>query len=697
MPVGLLPQSTRGAQRVERAGAPGRQPGAPRTPCALVRRGRWLFAALFVVLPARPARADETTVDVRGSSAPPPPPKDPSLAGSVLRGERLRAPGLRVAELLRTQPGVGVAESGGYGALSTATVRGATAAQTPVYLAGIRLNDDVAGTADLSLVPLWLTRQVEIYRGHAPIQADRLGIGGAIFFEPRRPRGPEAGAGLMAGSFGARAGWGYAGLGSERAAALTGVRFERAENNYAYQNDLGTRFDPNDERTVRRRNADASTWDVWSLGTTALGGGARADLLVNTTAREQGLPGLSLFATERARASLRRTLAALRVETPCAPEGRCSLSATTSVLFARAAYDDPLGEAGLGAARSDVGAERVEQSLLLRHDLGDRVSASVAARTSVEALAVDSGGRALDAKRATGQASLSGEWVAMRHLTLRALGSLACNGTSAAVVGAEGPSRRLSACDERVPSARIGAQVGEGSLVVLANAGRYARLPTLGELYGVSGVVRGNDALVEEVGLTLDVGARASGRAGPLGEVYLDAFTFVRSVRDLVGYRRSSLGYVVPYNVGRARVAGLEAALGATPLRFLQLELSLTLLDPRDTTPERDVTNDVLPFQSRLTLAPRARVFRGAWPALGVSSASLSISYLHQASRYADPAGLVVLPSQGSLDLEAEIELFGGRVAWRLRAANLLDQTRFDLVGYPLPGRAAYLALEARW
>ncbi len=657
--------------------------------------GATLFvAALFV---ATRTHADEATVVVRGASAPAPPPKDPSLPGSVVRGERLRAPGLRVAELLRTQPGVGVAESGGYGSLSTATVRGATAAQTPVYLAGVRLNDDVAGTADLSLVPLWLTRQVEIYRGHAPIQADRLGIGGAIFFEPRRPRGPEAGAGLMAGSFGARAGWGYVGLGGGASAALAGARFERADNDYAYRDDRGTRFDPGDERVARRRNADASTWDVWALGTTALGGGARADLLVNTTAREQGLPGLSLFATERARASLRRTLAALRTEAPCGPGGRCALSAATSVLLARAAYDDPLGEAGLGAARSDVGAGRVEQSLLVRHDVGDRASVSAAARASVEALGVDAAGRSLEARRATGQASLSGEWLALRHLTLRALGSLACNGTGASVDRASGPSRRLGACDERVPSARLGAQLGEGSLVALVNAGRYARLPTLGELYGLSGVVRGNAELVEEVGLTLDVGVRAGGRAGPLGEAYLDAFAFARGARDLVGYRRSSLGYVVPYNVGRARVAGLEAALGVTPLPFLQAELSATLLDPRDTTPARDVTNDVLPFQSRLTLAPRLRFFRGPLPALGLSAASLSASYLHQASRFADPAGLVVLPSQGSFDLEAEAEVARSHLALRARAANLFDQTRFDLVGYPLPGRAAYLALEARW
>ena len=65
-----------------------------------------------------------------------------------------------------------------------------TAAETPVYLAGVRINDDVAGAADLSTLPLWLIDRVEIYRGNAPLEADRFGIGGAIFFEPLRPREP---------------------------------------------------------------------------------------------------------------------------------------------------------------------------------------------------------------------------------------------------------------------------------------------------------------------------------------------------------------------------------------------------------------------------------------------------------------------------------------------------------------------------
>jgi hypothetical protein len=29
--------------------------------------------------------------------------------------------------------------------------------------------------------------------------------------------------------------------------------------------------------------------------------------------------------------------------------------------------------------------------------------------------------------------------------------------------------------------------------------------------------------------------------------------------------------------------------------------------------------------------------------------------------------------------------------------ANVLDQTRVDFIGYPLPGRAGYANMEARW
>jgi len=56
-----------------------------------------------------------------------------------------------------------------------------------------------------------------------------------------------------------------------------------------------------------------------------------------------------------------------------------------------------------------------------------------------------------------------------------------------------------------------------------------------------------------------------------------------------------------------------------------------------------------------------------------------------------------VVPEQGSLEVTGELRLFSEQLALTARLANLLGQTRFDLIGYPLPGRAAYLAMEIEW
>jgi iron complex outermembrane receptor protein len=182
---------------------------------------------LALAVPRRGRADEQIEIEVQGDAIGLPP-KEPSVAGGVIRRERLNSPGLEAGDVLRTQPGVGIFESGGYGSLSTASIRGATSAQTPVYLAGVRLNDDVAGTADLSTIPLWFLNRIEIYRSNAPLAGDQLGIGGAIFFEPRRPEGAEASVGALAGSFGAGAVWGRAGVGNEKASALIGVRRDGA-------------------------------------------------------------------------------------------------------------------------------------------------------------------------------------------------------------------------------------------------------------------------------------------------------------------------------------------------------------------------------------------------------------------------------------------------------------------------------------
>jgi vitamin B12 transporter len=215
----------------------------------------------------RPVAAEEpVTITVQGQARPRGElVSEPFVSTSRVERERLAAPALRLPDVLRSETGVQISETGGLGAPATAAIRGATAAQTPVYLGMVRLNDLVGGVADLSTLPLWLVDHVDVYRGNAPFEADELGIGGAILLEPRRPRRAEAAAGATLGSFGTRGAFGYVALADGDDGVLLGVAAERADNDYTFDDDRGTLFRGDDDARRRRQNADSRLQDGWLL------------------------------------------------------------------------------------------------------------------------------------------------------------------------------------------------------------------------------------------------------------------------------------------------------------------------------------------------------------------------------------------------------------------------------------------------
>jgi iron complex outermembrane receptor protein len=376
-----------------------------------------------------------------------------------------------------------------------------------------------------------------------------------------------------------------------------------------------------------------------------------------------GIAGLSLFVTEQSRVYYTRRLGAVSARISCGK--RCRLLASSAAIASETQLDDPLREVFLGTTRISMHGARVEPQIIARIGVHDRLTIAPAMRLAAETLAIDAVRLPpVRGERLFARGSFSGEWRAAERLTLRALASFEAHGTGAIT--------------QTQPAARVGFQYGE-DVALLGNVGRYARVPTLGELYGISGVVRGNDELRPEQGVTADLGVRASWRKGAI-----DAFVFARQASDLVSYVRAAQGYVVPFNVGSARVLGTELAAWVSPVKPLRFELAATLLDPRDTT--GTTTNDILPHLSRLVIVPRVEA-RSRW-VVG------RVSYLHQTSRYADRAGLVVIPEQGSLDIDLELHI--PHAILRARMTDALDQTRFDQVGYPLPGRSGHIALEVR-
>lgn len=649
--------------------------------------------------PAPPAPATETPIEIL-ISAPPSrlgSPRDASAAVAVLRGDALDRPGTSAAELVADSPGTQIRRTGADSDLATASLRGASAAQTPVYLAGVRLNDDVGGTADLSTIPLWMLHRVEVFRGSAPVAGDRLGLGGAIFFEPRLPRGPELRAGQLVGTHGARGSWLSGGTGDDRAAALVALRHDRAANDYSYLDDAGTRFEPSDDRRRARGNADHRTVDLWALGRYRLGPRGRLSLVYNAFSREQGVTGLSVLPATQSRARVRRELVALSTTVPCAEDearrggSGCHLELVTTATTADSQLLDPARELALGTTALYTAGRRWAETVRIRFSLGTAATLVVAGEQSVETLAVRRRHEVGDAFATSARRSVTRPAASFTlHpdplLDWLGLVALECHSTSGS--GTHAP------CGTLEPVARTGLRVSPSrALELLANLGRTVRVPTLGEQYGVAPLVRGNAELRPETGSNLDVGLRLRGggqRARFEGEV--EAFAFRRRVQDLITYRQS-FRQLVPFNLGAARIAGLELSGELRWRRALRLTTTATLQDARDRSAARSLANDQLPLQSRLVLVQSVEtaVHPGsAW----LDRGTLGARVRHRSSSYQDPAGLIVIPAQTTLDLDATARLLAGRLTLRAALENLWNATERDVLGLALPGRTASLSAE---
>jgi iron complex outermembrane receptor protein len=431
-------------------------------------------------------------------------------------------------------------------------------------------------------------------------------------------------------------------------------------------------------------NADERTYDAWVLGRVRTGG-ASIDTFANVTTREQGVPTLALVPSREARATFDRGIGGVRSILPLG--AATSLEAQTSVSYAHAVYQDPLEELALGAPRVDLSGGRLAERLAIRTMPIPSLTVHAALDLASETLSrEDDGIQVLHAQRIESRLSSAARLWVGESFSVQPLVALECEGTSATTTTACGHSLEATG--------RLGLSWTRPTWDVFANVGRYERTPALGELYGISVFVRGNPMLLPESGITVDGGLRwkTSGKAGSL---WAFAEAFVRFSDDLIAFVRSSEGFTVPINIDAARVAGVETAVGSTFLRWFSLSTSATVLDPRDTTSNRLVVNTILPFESRLVLVPRLSFETHAGPRSHRIHAELR--WVYQSSRYADAAGLAVIPDQSSLDAELVAATKDGHWTVRARLADLLNTERYDIVGFPLPRRAAYLALETRW
>jgi len=650
----------------------------------------------------------EPTVEVQGTRPHPSAlPLEPGTSGSQITRDDLAPAGVTIPDALRAAPGVSVTQLGGLGAPATARIRGASAAQTAVYLGSIRLNDEVGGVADLATVPTSLVQRIDVYRGLTPRFSAAEGMGGTILIVPRTPRAAEASSKLTFGSFTSERLELTLGGCQKKSCALTGVELTQAQNDYPFYDSRGVLLVDAEGRVARLPNADSAQASAWLSGTTEIGR-SKLLLFLEHTSREQGAPKLALVPSREARASFQRTTLGAELALP-ALAWLGDATFTSSVLFAGTALDDPLLEMSLGTTAVATPGQRLEQAarftqtpnswlrieehLALSYE-GIERREEVEGRTDV----------ALSASRLTTRLALGASVEPFAGAALEARVNLQCIDTT---------ETSLEFCSQLVPGGRGGVLYQRGALDLYGNVAFAARPPTLSELYGVSLLMRGNDALQPESATTVEAGMRQHfPRHGP-PRLWFDASGFARFAQSLIVFTRTAQGFLRPENRDQTRTLGAEFLVGSEPLPGLRIQGNFSLLDPRDTTPDRPTQNDVLPFLSRfLGSASVEQRILVATDALRLLRLAARAHY--ESSRYADSAGLAVVPEQSYTDLElgsgwfkkpsqkrprsndaapSAPERVESLLDVELRISNVFDQPRYDVVGFPLPGRAWFLSL----
>lgn len=433
-----------------------------------------------------------------------------------------------LADTLADQAGVQIRQSGGLGSAATISIRGASGKQVHVFLDGMLLNDPLYGGVDLALFSLHDINRIQIYPGNPPARLAQAGPGGVILMESLgRETHPQTRINLGTGSFGSeRQGLFNSGARGRMHYWLSANR-QAADNDFRYPNHSDW-YNPNDGRHTRRRNADTEQYDASASMGYELNPARQLSALVQTTTREQGVPSIQNWHSNRARLKTRAHRAQIHLRDMSSFAGRLHRSHRLSVAHLEERYHDRAGLVGLG--RYDTGTDTAQLSfsntaswIHQHHVMTGALELSYYDQQQRNRLSHQ---RAVQRERWLLASALSHEWA-----------SSSTRWRTQAVL------RRTDLIDEADEALPDGSAAGTRQhdsfsgwqlglryqlftpLELYANVSRQVRIPSLLEQFGQQGLFVGNRNLRAEEAFNTEIGARLALPGG-----YLEATAFRRDL-----------------------------------------------------------------------------------------------------------------------------------------------------------------------
>lgn len=573
---------------------------------------------------------------------------------TVISGDALRARGITsVADALRLVPGAAIVATGSYGGQTSLFLRGGESDYVKVLVDGVPQNQP-GGFYDFANLGTEDVERIEIVRGPVSVLYGSDAVTGVVQVFTRSGAGRPVGQlSLGVGRYGSEWGEGSVSGGGHRVQYAVSAARQSTDGIYAFNNHdrrelVGVRLlaqpDPRTQASLSARYTEG----VFHFPTDYIGVPSDSDQ--RTSSRGPSL-GLELWRWLSGRVEA-HVSAVYHWEESRYDDGQDSPGDTSTfccshsrdilrrlVLGARA--DVHLAEATVVSAGLELERQRQEGSTLdtARHNAALYVQTLIPAGRSIS---LTLGGRVEDNQH-FGQ-----------HLTGRA-----------------GMVWR----PDEVTRLRV-------------SAGSGFKEPSFYENFA-SGFVRGNPDLRPERSASWELGVERSAWRGrfTVGATYFD-----QRFRDLIQYSPVPVGVdsVNYVNVGDATARGLELAATTRVGRFLTFETTYGSLRTRDRSTGQRLQrrpSHTVALQAELDLAGRGSVTLAA--RFTGDRGDLDFS--------AFPAATVSLPAYTMVDLSAVYRITRPRgglpgVALSGRIANLLDRQYQEVLNFPAPGRALFVA-----
>ena len=606
------------------------------------------------------------------------------------------------ADYLARTVGCHVRNTGGYGAYSTASLRGSSAKQVKVYLDGIPLNPSHSGIVDLADLPLSSIERIEVYRGFGPFDLSGSSIGGVVNLVSRKPK---QGQGQIALSYGTLATKRLSGSYSLTRSAwniLAVTKTLSTDGDFEFLDDNGTPYNTDDDETVKRINNRVSEYEALLKASGPLVGGT----LVASNQfyyRRQGLPGYSTIQSETERMTKHYDLVHLAWRTKMEVAVPLDIEVGAHYLTQTYAFEDRRPKTG--NAKPDEENRTTTLGATVRWILygfrwwNHRGQVSMA--------------RELFRPRETFIETVDGE--TQRRLTLSASVEdeitlfddrirLVPSGRyeryiddvqpfesvrSDMAVYFRGLTETEIKNEETVGTIGITASPGLG-VTLKANYGRHFRIPSLMETFGYRGMVIPNPALEPEVGLNRDIGIRWDHRSSEGRHLALEYVYFWSDVDKLIMFTFIPFAQAAQaINIDSAEINGYEVSLAGGSWHGLAIEANATYMRAVNTGPVSYKHGKRLPNRPELEAFARIQWHRSAL------SAFYEFNYI--SGNYWNEFNGVAPNNKGPLFPIRRIHNAGftlptGITAtdFTLEVKNITDARYEDVLGYPLPGRSVY-------